>query len=172
MRDWTKEEIQFIREYYADYPIKEIAAEIKRSIKSVNIKANELGIVEIVPEGFKKCIDCNNIKPLNNFHSHSTDKGSTNSYCKPCDYIRRKKNALLKKEKEIFKNITYKLKLAAQFKIETASKFYECKKCSQKKIGKDFYFDSSKLKRNDYCIVCYLNDRKEKEIKKILERGY
>lgn len=172
MKDWTKEEIQFVKEYYADYPIKEIATELKRSITSVNEKAKELGMVEIIPVGFKKCIDCNTIKPITDFHAHLTCKDGANSYCKACDSIRRRNNTILKKKKEKLTSATEKLKLAEQLKLKTESLLYECKSCGQQKIGKEFYFDSNCLKRMDNCKLCYLKKSKERELKKILERGY
>jgi len=60
----------------------------------------ELGIVKIIPLGFKKCRDCNIIKPLEDFYSHKSSVDGANSYCKTCDRIRRRDNSILKKENE------------------------------------------------------------------------
>lgn len=172
MKNWTKEEIQFIKEYFNDYPINEIAAEINRPIREVHDKAKSLGIVPDIPEGFKKCIDCNNIKPINDFYKHQSSKDGTNSYCKICDCIRRRNNAILKKIKYKIDRVLEKEQLANQLKKDTENVYFECSSCGQKKLGTEFYFDSYKLKRFNKCIVCYLEKQKNKKLELVLERGY
>lgn len=177
MQDWTKEEIQFVTEYFNNYPIKEIATEINRSTKEVNDLAKKLGIVTIILPEFKKCKDCNKVKPLKDFYRRSSsklnsDNNRRNSYCKTCDGIRRRNNAILKKLKIKMSKVLEKEKLAEILKKDTENIYFECISCGGKKIGKDFYFDSYKLKRFNICILCYLKKQKDKELKKVLERGY
>lgn len=97
MKQWMPEEVQFLKVYFKDYPIKEIVDELNRSIKEIKIKANELNLIENIPEVFKKCKDCGEIKPLLDFHKHSSSSTNRNCYCKACDAIRRRNNKILER---------------------------------------------------------------------------
>ena len=48
---------------------------------------------EVYPEGTKRCADCKEIRPLNDFHQASYVKGRRHGYCKPCMLIRSRSAA-------------------------------------------------------------------------------
>lgn len=54
----------------------------------------------------------------------------------------------------------------------TENIFFECTHCKNKKLGFEFYFNSSNLKRYNTCITCTKAMRESKAIQKIKERGY
>lgn len=66
--------------YFRDYPTKELADELKCSIKEIKDTAYDLDLIEKLFPGFKKCKDCGEIKRTSEFHKHSTL--SLNCYCK------------------------------------------------------------------------------------------
>lgn len=156
--------------YFKDYPTKELADELKRSIKEIKDKACELNLIEKIPTGFKKCKDCGEIKKNSEFHKHSTL--SLNCYCKQCDKLRRRNNAITKKIKTKIESQLEKKIKAELIKFHTDTILLECTHCKEQKLGSEFYFDSSKLKRSNTCISCTKSMRESKEIEKIKERGY
>lgn len=156
--------------YFRDYPTKELADELKCSIKEVKNKAYELNLIETISPGFKKCKDCGEIKKNSEFHKHSTL--SLNCYCKQCDTIRRRNNAIMKKIKaKIDSQVEKKIKVEL-IRLHTENILLECTYCKKQKLGSEFYFNSSNQKRFNTCITCTKIMRESKEIQKIKERGY
>ncbi len=43
------------------------------------------------PEGFKRCTDCREVKPVSAFHKHPTQSDGLAIYCKPCRKVRGRK---------------------------------------------------------------------------------
>lgn len=172
MKQWMPEEVQFLKVYFKDYPIKEIADELNRSIKEIKMKADELNLIENIPEGFKKCKDCGEIKPLLDFHKHSSSSTNRNCYCKACDTIRRRNNEIKKKLRHKLESNIQKKSKAELLKLSTENISFQCIYCGEFKSGSNFYFDSSKFKRSNACILCEKKIKENREIEKILERGY
>ncbi|MGN2339005.1 hypothetical protein ACTFIN_12915 [Clostridium cagae] len=156
--------------YFRNYPTKELADELQCSIKEIKDKAYDLDLIEKLSPGFKKCKDCGEIKRTSEFHKHSTL--SLNCYCKHCDTIRRRNNAILKKIKAKIDSELEKKAKAEFIKINTSNILLECTHCKKQKLGSEFYFDSSNLKRFSICISCTKIMRESKEIEKIKKRGY
>ena len=42
-REWTEEEIEYLKEYYGQHSVKDIAEKLKRSYESVQAKAGRIG---------------------------------------------------------------------------------------------------------------------------------
>lgn len=170
MKTWTKEEIQFVKEYFKDYPTKELAEELHCSIKNINDLAKQLNLIDSIPNGFKKCKDCNEVKSLSEFYKRNNEY--PNSYCKVCDNIRRRNHTIMKKIKAQIELDLNKINISNTLKTSTENVYFECTKCRNKKLGSNFYFDSSILKRKNICIDCEKQIRENAEIQKIRERGY
>ena len=47
-------------------------------------------------DGEKRCADCNEIKPLEEFHKHGAQSGGYNCYCKPCRRLRQRDGRFLR----------------------------------------------------------------------------
>ena len=43
-REWTEKEVEYLKEHYGQYPVKDIAEKLKRSYESVQAKAGRIGI--------------------------------------------------------------------------------------------------------------------------------
>ena len=164
---WKEEEVRFLKEYYKDYSIIEIAKELNKNINVVKEKVVELALIS---HNEKRCRDCNEIKLLSEFYKRKKD-GYYNCYCKYCDNIRRRNNAILKKIKSKLDSDIDKITRNEKIKQATKNEILECTICKNKKLGKEFYYDSSKLRRMSICIECYKEYHLELEIRKIEKNG-
>ena len=73
-----------------------LTCQCKECIDNKIIFGIEKEVKEIIPEGFKKCLDCGEILEVNdlNFNSYITSKDNHYNICKVCQINRRHKNAI------------------------------------------------------------------------------
>lgn len=95
-KKFTEEEIEFIKEAYeSGDSIKDISIAMERSKHSIEhiIRNNKFKRrEEEIPEGYKRCSRCREIKPIDNFYKKKSSKDGLHCYCKECDCVKRKKN--------------------------------------------------------------------------------
>ncbi len=166
MRDWSIEDINFLNMYYNNSPIKEIADELGIPVNDVSLKAIELEIQEVIPDNHKKCSACKEIKHVNLFYKKFTAKDGFQCYYKECHDERKRNINFSKKLKEKSNKDTMRNKICEKAKLDSKNKIYVCVECGLHKLGKDFYFKSTTLKRCTRCISCYLKYRENLKIKK------
>jgi hypothetical protein len=82
-------------------------------------RGRKLGVsykTHLWPEGYRECVECNNILPFSMFHKHSACYGGVNTVCKSC------RKPLTKQQ---WKNKDYKLKMYSRCKSRAVVKNIE-----------------------------------------------
>lgn len=169
MKEWKTEEIRFLKEYFKDYKTREIAEELNISVKEVTRKAIEL---KIIKSNTKKCLDCNEIKDVSQFYIKKASGDGYQYYCKQCEAIRKRNRSIMKKIKNKIDSDLGKEAMVRLIKESIKDTRFECPSCNKLKLGKDYYFCSRTMKRYVQCKDCRKKYIEEREIAKIMKRGY
>lgn len=187
---WTEDEIFFLKESYADYTkdIAYIANILGLNKASVARKAKQLGLVKIncsnaeIPEGYKICRDCKEIKPVEDFWKNSTkttkaQKGR-DTYCIICA-----KDRLAKKRLQKLQDLQKQKEQDVKEYIEKyKNDKFVCTNCKKVKSITDFSVHCRKsgganslnytVSRSSICKTCHAIRAKEYSIKKLQEKGH
>lgn len=162
--EWTEEDDEFLIRVYPEYDntILEISESIGKSVGSIRFRANKLGLKRqseseyLRSIGKKRCKNCNEIMPFENFIKNRAKTNGIATYCISCDKILsfRKRRGESKQEpnKKADEN-NYIMKQCSICKeIKLRKEFYEtgnkCKLCRQKQISANRI---SQIKENGYC---------------------
>lgn len=91
---WTKEEEEMLLKIYDIYDSKELAEMFDTNYRSVNAKKRALGIgkekfKKEIPEGYKRCSDCEEVLSEENFQRRSKTDTTVGRYsiCKDCNRL-------------------------------------------------------------------------------------
>jgi hypothetical protein len=86
-KHWTRKQIELLKKgYINDIPFEQLTHSIGKTSEAIRMKAQRLGIkrpVEQLPEGYKRCPHCNEIKNIN------TGFYKGQSWCKSCTMQKR-----------------------------------------------------------------------------------
>lgn len=169
---WTKEEKDFLKRVYNEYPITEIVDALGKTFPTVLRQCKVMGLEkeEVLPkdpEHNKICSKCKKELPKTEFYNKRDKKDGLDSQCKKCAKESKAKSTQKRKMEntEYMKN----KKIAEEAKKRTAKEYRTCTVCGKKKLGAEFYFDSSHNDRMIICIECdktRVADNKVKKIKK------
>ena len=92
--EYTEEEDRFIREAVKNgLTHKEIGIQIGKSKDAINKYCSKNKIKkasDIIPDGYKRCSWCRELKPLNDFYVSTKSKDGRQSWCKECLKKRKK----------------------------------------------------------------------------------
>lgn len=85
---WTEEENRHITQIYKLYDRKELAEIFECTERQVYNKLRKLDLIVVesneVPEGFKKCSVCNEIRELDEFYNNKSKTDGKTNECKYC----------------------------------------------------------------------------------------
>lgn len=167
----NEQEYNVFKQIYKLYTIKELSEMFGITQKRVKNYLKELGAYEeeVIPEGMKKCIRCNEILPLEYFTSKTERKDGKDNYCKTCMSIRRKELEQRKRREIIDKRIEL-------YKKKHMNKTFFCKKCNKEKSFNDYrigyHFKKDGLTVYKKCKECDLREARKRNLKKVIDQGF
>lgn len=167
---WTEEEVNFLKMYFKDHSISELAEALERTEGSIKFKIEDLKLLKhekLIPssEDNKICSKCKTEKPKSEFSCNKKTKDKLNGWCKDCcnnSYKLYIQNKRIDKQKAAIERI----------KEETGKEMKRCTKCGELKPGTEFYFIHSRKGRESACIECQLKRKKNQAVERIKKGTY
>lgn len=166
---WTEEEDAFLIREYGKSDTKEIAEALGRPISGVRSRAARLKLTvkceepEDIPDGYKYCIKCQRVFPLDSFWNRKDSKDGKRRECiECCSKKAREKRDKIKDEK--IKQQIFETNRELIEKTEWKnSQTFVCKECGKELPGTNFSFNN-----NGGTVNCRCNSCRAKMGKKIL----
>lgn len=155
--NWTQEEIDFLKRYYATCSNQELAESLQRTPVAVKSKAISLDLTKenpniVIVDGKKRCSKCGEMLELAFFYKTTKNKIGYSSSCRIC----KSEKGMRKLNNEALKQ-------------KTGAEKYVCKVCGEEKPGWEFKWSSTKKKREHRCAKCREIKNKESKVKRIKE---
>lgn len=190
VKNWTEEEIDFVKRNYLDHTAKEMAEGLEgRTDRAISWMMQKLGlqkqpkVIKPENENYKICSKCKQEKPKSEFHKANDKKDGLKSWCKACSHIARAEtyqktlmkrlqpSDIEKKQQKKKRNVVERNQNdLINIIIELSGKIQQvCKVCGEAKLGIDFKFSKAKLEREKTCISCKSKKNEQKIINKILK---
>lgn len=127
---------------------REIGQILNRSISAIQYQRTKLNLPKNGRLGkkIKRCVKCDNIKPLDQFHLKQSSRNSYDSHCKPCASIKSKMKA---------RNYTV-LHTDKWYENLDPLTTFNCTRCNKQKLHNYFYVQKQKPRGFKYiCKNCY-----------------
>lgn len=176
----TEQEKEYIRLYYPVRYSQKIAEDlgIEKSIINNFAKEEELKKVKkntYIIEGKKLCGRCNKWVDLDGFHKSKNLVKHPSGYqdwCITChrQYTKDNKDKFDKYKERNKKKQDFHTCNSTIEENKTTNENYKCKMCGEIKLGKEFSFVQSRMKRDCTCRECRKKVRDNNKIKKIQQQ--
>lgn len=173
---WDESEDKKLKAIFNLYTDEELAELFNRTESSIACRRVRLGLLRVIkeeiPEGFKKCPECLNVKPLEEFNKLNIPRSKTKreGRCRECkNHLRRIKAA----EKKILQEQMDKIEKKEKYIRDRKDTKFFCKICNEEKTIYDYDIElSSKGYIQKSCKVCKKRRTYDSLLKRVVKEGY